>query len=90
MNLQGSFLTFAIVSGNSTTWSTFGQQSALQATVTTSLGSLNGYNPNASVSSSGVGFASNRVSSLVLKKVRLYLSSGEVVEDATPRTVFPK
>ena len=90
MQLTGSLLTFAVVDGTSTTWSTFGQQAALSKTISTSLADLSGYNPSASVSGSGVGFASNRVSSLVLKKVRVYLSNGSMTEDATPRTVFPQ
>jgi hypothetical protein len=34
-----------------------------------------------------VGFAGNRVSSLVLKRVRVFLSDGQQVVDETPRVV---
>jgi len=54
------------------------------------LPNLNGYDPNASVQNSGVGFASNRVQSLVLKAVRLVTSTGEVLQDTTLRPVYPR
>jgi hypothetical protein len=55
--------------------------------VHTSLSSLNAYNPDISVRNSGVTYAGNRVTSLVLKSVRRYLSNGQVLVDDTPRSV---
>jgi hypothetical protein len=42
------------------------------------------------VRNSGIGFASNRVQSLVLRRVRYILDTGDQYEDATVRTVYPK
>ncbi len=55
--------------------------------MTTTLGDLNGYTPTVSVENSGIAYAANRVQSLVLKRVRLFVSTGEVLEDTAPRTV---
>ena len=48
---------------------------------------LNEYSPDTSAEHSGVGYAGNRVQSLVLKRVRLLLDTGDVVEDNTERVV---
>lgn len=84
--LQGGTLTFVIAAGDSTTWHNFG--GALRATVGSTLANLNAYSPEVSASKSGVGYASNRVSSLVLKRVRWYSQQGLVAEDDTPRVVY--
>jgi hypothetical protein len=87
MELAGGQLTFEVVSGTSTTWGVFGGQGYLKASVATTLENLNAYNPAVSVENSGVSFAANRVQSLVLRRVRLVMSNGEVLEDNTARTV---
>ncbi|MBI2480845.1 MAG: hypothetical protein HYV60_20125 [Planctomycetia bacterium] len=49
--------------------------------------SLNGYDPAVSVQNSGVAYAGNRVTRLVLKRVRATLATGEVLEDTEERVV---
>jgi hypothetical protein len=87
MELKDGGLTFEIVGGTSTTWGAFGDEGTLKTSVPTNLANLNGYSPDVSVQNSGVSYAANRVPSLVLKKVRAVLSTGETVEDAQPRVV---
>lgn len=87
ISLSNGQLTFDI-NGSSATWGHFG--GPLSATVATSLSSLNSYNPLVSVNNSGVGFASHRVTSLKLKKVKYTLSTGQTLEDETVKVAFPK
>jgi hypothetical protein len=56
----------------------------------TNVVNLNGYSPEVSVESSGVGYASYRVQTLVLKEVRYYLADGQILVDGTPRSVHPR
>ena len=86
MELADGNLTFEVINGTSTTWGGFGGQGYLKASVATELNSLNGYDPAVSAKNSGAGHAANRVQSLVLRRVRVYTSSGEQMEDATART----
>jgi hypothetical protein len=85
--LDNGTLTFEITSGTSTTWGDFGGQGYLKASLTTDLESLNGYDPAVSVEDSGVAYAGNRVTRLVLKRVRATLATGEVIEDTEERVV---
>jgi hypothetical protein len=87
MHLADGTLHLEIVDGSSTTWGSFGGQGYLKADVPTTLANLNNYNPAVSVENSGISYAANRVQSLVLKRVRVTTSQGEVLEDSTPRTV---
>lgn len=87
MRLSEGTLDFEVLSGASTTWGNFGGQGYLRSSTTSSLANLNGYDPAVSAANSGVNFASNRVQSLVLKRVRRTLASGEVLEDNTARVV---
>lgn len=87
LSLAGGVLTFAIKDGSSTTWGDFGGQGYLNASLVTDLPNLNGYDPAISAKNSGVAYAGNRVTSLILKRVRATLSNGEVVEDPTERVV---
>lgn len=87
LTLEDGTLTFEITDGTSTTWSNFGGQGYLKASLTTNLENLNGYDPDISVENSGVAYAGNRVTKLVLKRVRATLASGEVIEDTTQRVV---
>lgn len=65
----------------------FGGGGNLTLTVPTTLSSLIGYRPWFSVEHSGVGYAGNRVASLVLREVRWYTASGLLARDTTNRTV---
>lgn len=88
MSLAGGVLTFEIIGGSSTTWGPFGGEGNLKALLITTLGDLNGYNPAVSVANSRIGYAANRVRSLVLKRVRVTTSTGQVLEDGTERVVY--
>jgi hypothetical protein len=90
MWLSQNWLNFRVLNGSSTTWGSFGGSSHVTQSVNSDLSDLNGYDPAISVAHSGVGFASNRVQSLVLKKVRIYLADGQTLIDSAPRVVFPK
>jgi len=78
---------FEITNGSSTTWGAFGGQGYLKSTVSTCLADLNGYKPTVSVDNSGVSYAGNRVESLTLRRVRVFASTGEMLEDTTVRPV---
>jgi hypothetical protein len=87
MRLHGESLTFEIKDGTSTTWGEFGGEHGLKSTRDTELANLNGYDPDVSVANSGTGYASNRVASLTLKRVRITFDNGDVVVDETARVV---
>jgi hypothetical protein len=88
MELSNNKLTFDITNGTSSTWGSFGAEGYLKPyPVSTNLTDLNGYSPDVSVQNSEVIYAANRVQSLVLKRVRVYTSTGEIIEDSTPRVV---
>lgn len=87
MLLENGRLDFE-VNGNSTTWGQFGVGGDLRLSLSTNLSSLAGYSPETSVDQSGVGYAANRVGSLVLKEVRYYNAAGELLStDTTDRSV---
>lgn len=88
MYQNGGRITFDIASGHSQTWGRFGHEGALKSSIHTALPNLNGYSPDYSVQSSGVGFAGNRVQSLVLVRVRYSLSNGQTLVDDEPRSVI--
>jgi hypothetical protein len=88
MVLNDGLLTFRVANGNSTSWGAFGSGGNIKLSLITSLSNLNAYSPDLSVSHSGIGFGSQRVQSLKLKKVRYYDGSGNLLsEDTTPRVV---
>jgi hypothetical protein len=86
MEISGGVLRFTVCGDSPATWGSFGGEE-LQIEVPTSLVNLNQYDPAVSVSNSAVGYAGNRVNSLVLKRVRIFTATGESAEDATPRVV---
>lgn len=89
MSLSGSnALTYTIVNGQSTTWGAFGQAQGLDAlTFTASVSSLASYSPATSIAKSGVGWQSNRVTSMTLVRVRYYSNGQLVTTDTTSRSV---
>jgi hypothetical protein len=87
MTLVDGLLSFEIVDGESQSWGAFG---GLETHFITNVVNLNGYSPEVSVESSGVGYASYRVQTLVLKEVRYYLADGQILVDGTPRSVHPR
>lgn len=85
MEISGGVLRFT-VTGASSTWGDFGGDE-LRIEVPTDLTNLNQYDPTVSINKSAVGYASNRVKSLVLKRIRIVTITGEIAEDATARVV---
>lgn len=81
-------LTFEVKDGTSSTWGVFGDSGNFKLQRSWGVAHINGYTPDVSVANSGVGFASNRVASLKLKRVRYTLAGGQVVTDNTERVVF--
>ena len=78
-----------MLNGRSSTWGSFGHDNIARLSVATTLTDLNSYSPNVSSANSGVTFAANRVNSLVLKAVRGYSASGDLIaEDTNPVVVF--
>lgn len=87
MRLDGDTLTFSIDGGASNTWGSFGGQGHLTDSVNTSLHNLNGYSAAVSAQNSGVTYAGNRVTKLVLTKVRVVNATGQEYVDETDRVV---
>jgi hypothetical protein len=87
MELVDGALVFEITQGTSSTWGSFGGGGSLRLSINTTLENLNAYDPAVSVQNSGVGYATNRVHSLVLKKTRLFTSTGEQLEDNNKKVV---
>ncbi|QDV35957.1 hypothetical protein [Tautonia plasticadhaerens] len=89
LQISGGVIVYDIKQGDSTTWSGFGQGSGanLGIQAATSLGSMDGYSPSASVANSGPGWQSNRVSSMRMLRVRYYNGGQLVLVDETPRPV---
>ena len=77
LELVSGSLTYAITNGSSATWGEFGT-GELSVTVDSQCQTLNSYNPQNSIASTGVGFGANRVASLTLKRVRYFTPGGEV------------
>ena len=63
----------------------FGCRCYLLNAVDTTLSNLNGYDPDVSVANSGVTYAGNRVTKLVLTRVRVVLSNGQEYVNETDR-----
>jgi hypothetical protein len=81
-------LRFQVKNGVSTTWGPFGYSNFLAVEKGWGVNNINSYSPGASVATSGVGFASNRVASLKIKCIRLRLANGQTLTDNTQRVVF--
>jgi hypothetical protein len=88
MRIQGELLRFDVKNGTSSSWGSFGNNHEFRSYVWWGENNINSYSPESSVNLSGIGFASNRVQSLTLKRVRVYDASGTVYEDTNPRVVF--
>jgi hypothetical protein len=83
MTIADGVLTFEVVNGESDTWGAFGGGD-LSFSVPTSLTKLNGYLPGLSIGESQVSYAENRVTSLVLTKLRWVKSNGQEFEQNAP------
>jgi hypothetical protein len=89
MAVSDGQLTFSVVNGNSQSWGTFGGGGSILIQVPTDLTNLNSYNPSVSLANSGIGYASNRVTSLTLVGIRAYSSATLIGQDTTARPVYP-
>jgi hypothetical protein len=83
LELQDGQLTFGIHDGSSETWGSFGG-SDLELSTPTTLTGLNAYRPAVSLTESQVGYAENRVVSLVLTKLVWKTSDGETHVQTAP------
>jgi hypothetical protein len=81
-------ITFEVTAGQAEAWGLFGDTGYLRGSWWSHLENLNDYSPEESVENSGVHYASNRVQSLTLLRVRYHQRDGDVFEDDTPRVVF--
>jgi hypothetical protein len=88
MTLNDDGLTFSIENGQSQTWGQFGGGERITVQAPSYLTNLNGYSSALSIANSGVGYSSNRVSSLVLTAVRAYSDSGLAAQNTTPQVVY--
>ena len=84
MSVSEGMLKFSVHNGTSQTWSAFGVDGRLALNIPTQLTNLDGYKPAVSISESGIGYAGNRVSSLVLQKIRWVTADGEEHEVVAP------
>jgi hypothetical protein len=88
MSVANGVITYDIVYGDSTSWGKFGQgEGQLGVTYPTTLISLVGYSPAASVAHSGVSWQSDHVTSMKLVRVRYYAAGVLLTTDTTPRTI---
>jgi hypothetical protein len=89
MWLQGGKLNFKIANGNGTSWGNFGDTiDNIKLSLSSSLLTLDAYDPAVSVANSGVGFGGQRVASLKIKRIRYYGILGNLLsEDTTEREV---
>jgi hypothetical protein len=83
LSVHDGTLTYRVRQGSSETWGSFGGDD-LTLTSPTSLSSLNGYRPGISLTESEVGYADNRVESLVLTKLVWVTADGTVHEQNAP------
>lgn len=80
-------LTFEVQSGTSGTWGNFGF-GHFELDQSWGVGNINSYSPDVSLANSGIGFASNRVSSLKITRIKKTYSDGSTVTDNTHRVLF--
>jgi hypothetical protein len=87
MILSGGKVTYNINNGQSTTWNQFGQGNNLSVSFSTTAATLEGYDPDDSVTASGASWQKNNVTSLTLSQVRYYANGQLLWTDTTPRSV---
>lgn len=79
MAVQNGEILFAIKNGHSQSWGTFGGPEYLLRMPSEGLDDLSRYTPLQSAEDVDIGFGSNRVPSLILKRVRAYRADGTYV-----------
>ena len=88
LSISAGSVTYRIQSGNSTTWGGFGGD-GLTVSFPSTLGDLSGYDPNVSLTKSGVGWQSDHVTSMKLTCIRYYSGDTLVSTDSAAKTVLP-
>jgi hypothetical protein len=78
LTLHDGTLTFEVADGSSDSWGQFGNEPGLTLSTSTQLNRLNEYRPANSLNESQVGYAGNRVQSLVLKQLEWWTDDGQV------------
>lgn len=81
LSLADGQLTYEVFNAESESWGDFAADNALSITTETELTRLNGYLPATSLTESGIGYAGNRVSSLVLQKLRWRFAGEEEFQE---------
>ena len=84
MWIQDGRLRMKVFDGTSQTWGGFGHWHELYISTPTDLTRLNEYRPAISLTESGITYAGNRVSSLVLQKLIWQTSDGQTFELTAP------
>lgn len=87
LDVTNGLLTFQVKNGHSTTWGNFGTSGYFKIQTWAGPNDLNSYSPTVSASRSGVAYASNRVKSLKILRVRGTLDNGATATDNTIRVV---
>ena len=77
MEIKNDQVQFEIKDGSSKSWGGFGGLGHLRLTVDTGQTNLNSYRPQNSITQSGIGYAGNRVVSLVLQRTTWIASDGQ-------------
>jgi hypothetical protein len=80
MAVMNGELLYAIKDGLGSHWGSFGGPEYILRMPAGAIRSLDDYSPHESVRSVEIGFGSNRVTTLVLRKARLHYTNKEVVE----------
>ena len=84
LSIRDGRIVFDVDDGESETWGSFANGDGLFMPTNVSLQRLNNYQPAVSIGESGITFAGNRVSSLVLTKLVWRTSSGATSELVAP------
>jgi hypothetical protein len=87
LDVSDGVLTFQVKNGASSTWGSFGYSNQFKVQRGWGVNHINSYTPAVSEARSGVAFASNRVQSLKILRVRGTMSDGTTATDNTVRVV---
>lgn len=84
LSVADGVLTFEVIDGASQSWGSFGDNDTLKIQIESNLTRLNDYKPVTSFRESGISYAGNRVSSLILNKLRWKTDDGEYHQMVAP------
>jgi hypothetical protein len=83
-NTGDGWVKMQITNGSSSTWGSFGDTWGLRNWIYTGSNNLNSYQPQISITESGIGYAGNRVASLTLQRITWTMSDGQQYEIHAP------